>query len=244
MSRTIKLKKKLQKNIRQNKTSKNKMIGGNKKRKDGEEKAKIIRSSERGLPTLTIPVIYLGKGDPTTASYNNQNFGDEDKKDIIPQAVEKIQLGYQIVCIPMPPHESHSIIVNMVSDNSVKIVDWGGNQIEKQDEIKNRINEIINEKQEKISKKKLEKLEDEQEKLEKIVKKWYNYTTFINSLKSKFVRLEYEPKDEDADIQACIRYNTNKGQGGCSEYVHNWLELHVGKDNEGNKIQTLLFTPI
>lgn len=240
---------KLKKNKRQNRTSKNKMIGGNTKRNNDEinesdESDKIIKRSKRGLPTLTIPVIYLGKGTPITQKYNKQNFGDKGKEHFISEGLEKIKPGYQIVCIPMPPHESHSIIVNRGVNDSIKIVEWGGNQMKRQDEIKDRINEIIKEKQKKISKKNLKELEEEQAELEETVKKWYNYTLFINSLISKFGEVEYEPKDEAADIQACIRFDTDNGHGGCSEYVHNWLELHLGKDDEGEKIQSLLFTTV
>jgi hypothetical protein len=120
------------------------------------------RKSQRGLPAITMRVVTLGNGDPTTARYNNQKLNNEDIKTFIEN---KIKPGCQIVRLPIPPDESHSIIVEVFSDLGASnvgamIVDWGG---ESTRHIKTN--------------------------------KWNNYTTFINCLEKKnliflFIRLK------------------------------------------------------
>lgn len=183
--RKIKLKKSSQKNknTKHNKTSKkNKMIGGG-----------PIRQSQRGLPTITIRVVTLGNGSPANPTYNNQTL---NKTDIEWVVANKIKPGYQIVCLPMPPNESHSIIVN-VSELGVMIVDWGG-----------EINRTMRQ------------------------PKWKNYTTFIKCLENTYGKVRYYEIDEDIYGNACERYETNHGQGGCSQYVHNWIHKYIGKQGK------------
>ncbi len=179
--RKTKLKKTLRKNRNHNKTSKKKkMIGGNPPRR-----------SQRGLPTIEIPVVTLGTGSPVNNTYNNQTLDEEQIKSVVN---EKIKIGYQIVSLPMPPDQSHSIIVE-VSELGVMIIDWGGEG--------NRMMDSP---------------------------KWENYTRFIQLLENKYGNIRYAEIDKDIYKKAYNRHKTNRGQGGCSEYVHNWINKYIGEE--------------
>lgn len=151
------------------------------------------RKSQRGLETINIPVVTLGRGTPAQLSYGNQIVSKEVIKEFV---ANKIKTGYQIVCLPMPPNESHSIIVE-VSRLGVKVVDWGGEQ--------NRRAKGT---------------------------KWQNYTVFVNYLETKYGRVSYYPLDKSIYQIAYKRYKTNHGQGGCSEYVHNWINKYIGEEGK------------
>lgn len=187
--KTEKLNKKMRKTIKRNKrpnktSKKNKMVRGSGSPFE-------YRRSTRGLEQIEIPVVILGKGNPSQSSYNNQTLEFNEIKNVVDT---KIKTGYQIVCFPMPPDESHSIVVE-VTELGVKIVDWGGEENRKQK-----------------------------------IPKWYNYTTFIKYLEQKYKKVIYYPIDTDIDEIACERFYTNNGQGGCSEYVHNWINKHIVKE--------------
>ena len=134
----------------------------------------------------------MGNGDPTKSTYNNQKLAPKYIEDFVNN---QIKIGNQIVILPMPPNESHSILVT-VTKSGVKIVDWGGeaNRIQKSE-------------------------------------KWKNYKNFIAQLETKYgkKKVTYEPDDPESNILACKRHTDNNGQGGCSEYVHNWIDTHIGK---------------
>jgi hypothetical protein len=134
--KTVKLNKKFKKNKKYNKTGKKQKImqkGGSPTRKrylreksteepSIEERSIEHKRSKRGMPTEYIRVLTLGIGNPAVPTYSNQFLSD----DVIDKfVVEKIEVGYQIVCLPMPPDESHSIVVHR-TDNGVMISDWGG----------------------------------------------------------------------------------------------------------------------
>jgi len=162
------------------------------------------RKSKRGLDAVYLPVLTLGKGDPAVPTYNDQML----TKDVIIEFIaNKIKPGYQIVTLPMPPVESHSIIVH-VSDSIVKIVDWGGENA------------------------RLPKL-NEEGKIDKVETiKWKNYVTFVNCLEEKYdTNVSYYPVEEDIDQMACDREKKNHGQGGCSEYVDNWAKRFLGEND-------------
>jgi hypothetical protein len=225
------IKTKLKKNItkkKDNKTSKKKkMIGGNNTssiRRSQRGKSPIempvltlgagspvntpiinissIRRSQRGKPTIEMPVLTLGIGSPVNPTYNNQVLADIEIKTFVEN---QIKPGYQIVCLPMPPDQSHSIIAHVLDDNSVMIVDWGGAE--------NRNKKRI---------------------------KWKNYTRFIKYLEIKYGKdkVRYYPIDNDIYGIACQRYDTNNGQGGCSEYVHNWINKYIGQEGQNAIIFT------
>jgi hypothetical protein len=222
------IKTKLKKNItkkKDNKTSKKKkMIGGTPTRRSQRGKPQIeipvntpivntpivntpivntlIRKSQRGKPEIEIPVLTLGKGSPVNSGYNNQVLNNTEIKTFVEN---QIKPGYQIVCLPMPPDQSHSIIVHVLDDNSVMIVDWGGAE--------NRNKKLI---------------------------KWKNYTRFIKCLEIKYGKgkVTYYPIDNDIYGIACQRYDTNNGQGGCSEYVHNWIKKYIGQEGQNAIIFT------
>jgi hypothetical protein len=195
--KTIKLKKKPAKRDKRTIKSSKKMIGGTVSKLLKKKSVKSVRHSQRLAYTdiEEIPVLILGSGGPEQPTYGNQVLTESVIKKFVD---ENIIVGYQIVCLPMPPDESHSIVVNLVPRSGVKIVDWGGeaNQTEKD-------------------------------------AKWKNYTKFINYLKKKYKTLSYEPIDPDIDKIADDRCEINHGQGGCSEYVHNWLKKHFHEENKG-----------
>jgi hypothetical protein len=189
--------KKLKKNITKkskthhNKSSKRiKMMGGTKSAKESS------RRSPRGLEIEAISVVNLGRGSPESPSYNDQTLSESQIKKFVET---KIKPGYQIVCFPMPPDESHSIVVELVPYVGAMISDWGGE--------KNR----------------------QPKRSAKDKKKWHNYIAFIKYLEETYGAVSYYPVDEAIDQIACKRYETNHGQGGCSEYVHNWINVHIGK---------------
>ncbi len=123
--RTIKLNKKIQKNKKHNKTGKKHRI----MQKGGSrylEERSINKRPRRGEPTENIRVLILGTGNPAIPTYSKQKLSDDTIKEFID---EKIEVGYQIVCLPMPPDESHSIVVKLNdNDNSIMIADWGGKE--------------------------------------------------------------------------------------------------------------------
>lgn len=162
------------------------------------------RKSKRGLETENIPVLIVGNGNPTQPTYSKQSLSEDY---IMKFVMKEINTGYQIVCLPMPPVESHSIIVH-VSDSNVKIVDWGGENA--------RLPKVI---------KKSGKIDED------ATFKWQNYVTFVNCLEKKYdTKVSYYPVEEDLYQVACDRYKKNDGQGGCSEYVHNWINKHIGEE--------------
>lgn len=197
--RTVKLNRKIRKNKRYNKTSKrNKMIrtGGNKRSRVNLSTVESQRKSTRGLPQETIHILTLGIGDPTTAGYNNQILTKEYIQSFVDN---EIKYGYQIVLFPMPPDESHSILVNLDNNTeSIMISEWGG---------------------------------EGHRNIPYTNKKWKNYTTFISCLENKFGdgNVNYYENDDEINERACKRSEKNNGQGGCSEYVHKWIEKYIGK---------------
>jgi N-acetyl-gamma-glutamylphosphate reductase len=150
------------------------------------------RQSQRGLPQITIRVLTLGRGSPVNPTYNDQTLTETEIKEFV---ANRIKPGYQIVVLPMPPDESHSIIVE-VTKSGIMIVDWGGE---------------INREQK--------------------IKKWKNYTTFIKKLQA-YYPVSYYETDESINIMACERSDANNGQGGCSQYVHKWIEKYIGQDGK------------
>lgn len=178
--RTIKLKNTIRKTIKRNKRGKkNKMTGGN-----------PTRQSQRGLPQIRIRVVTLGSGSPVNPTYNDQTLTEKYIKEFV---ANRIKPGYQIVVLPMPPYESHSILVEL-TETGVIIVDGGG-------EINRRLTE----------------------------KKWKNYTTFIKCLETTYNIVSYYKTDKSIDTMACERHDANRGQGGCSQYVHKWIEKYIGQ---------------
>jgi len=150
-----------------------------------------VRKSSRNLPEENINVVIMGKGDPTQSTYNNQELTIQEIEDIVNNKIKRVN---QIVILPMPPNESHSILV-MVTKSDVKIVDWGGETNRNQKS-----------------------------------PQWKNYINFIKELEKKYGKenVTYEPNDPESNILACKRHSDNNGQGGCSEYVHNWIDRHIG----------------
>jgi hypothetical protein len=185
------------------KSRKTKKIRRNKK-KGGMISTPTPRRSTRKLPPLIINVLNLGNGSPESPNYGNKII-DEDE--IITFVKTKIDTGYQLVCLPMPPFESipaesHSIIVKLSEDkDDVMIVDWGGEQ--------NRY------------------------RSGEEGPHWINYITLINNLEKEYHKLEYydinNVDDEDIYKLAKQRCHDNNGQGGCSEYVHNWIIKYIGQ---------------
>lgn len=151
------------------------------------------RQSQRGLPQIRIRVVTLGSGSPVNPTYNDQTLTEKYIKEFV---ANRIKPGYQIVVLPMPPNESHSILVEL-TETGVIIVDWGG-------EI-NRTQKI---------------------------KKWKNYTTFIKCLETTYDIVSYYETDESINTMACERSDANRGQGGCSQYVHKWIEKYIGQEGK------------
>jgi len=201
--KTIKLKKKTSKKHKRTIKSGKKMVGGAPYKSLKDKSVKSVRHSQRLAYTdvKEIPVLTLGTGSSEQPNYGNQKLDEYVIKKFID---ENIKTGHQIVCLPMPPDESHSIVVNLASKSSVKIVDWGG-------EI-NRKNKGA---------------------------KWKNYTTFIKKLEEKYGKVSYEPNDPVINEMANERCEINHGQGGCSEYVHNWLKQHFNKENRAVIFKTV-----
>ena len=204
---------------KRNKTSKNKMIAGSitrntrstrntrrsfvvdipiqslgkRSRSASRSPDKQVRKSRRGLIEENINVVVMGKGDPTKSTYNEQKLTPNVIEGLVNNQIKK---GNQIVILPMPPNESHYILV-MVTKSGVKIVDWGGETNRNQKS-----------------------------------PQWKNYKNFIAQLEIKYGKenVTYEPNDPESNILACKRHSDNNGQGGCSEYVHNWIDRHIGKE--------------
>ena len=154
------------------------------------------RRSPRGLEIEPINVVTLGRGSPESGSYNNQTLIKSKIKEFVEN---KIKPGYQIVCFPMPPDESHSIFVKFDPCIGIMISEWGGEENRKP------------------------------RKTKKDKKKWYNYITFIECLEDTYGEVSYYPVDEEINQIAYKRCEENHGQGGCSEYVHSWLDKHICK---------------
>jgi len=183
-----------------------------------------VRKSTRGKQIEWIPSLTLGLGSPANEGYNKQLLTE----DVIQKFVnEKLKEGYQQVAMPMPPDESHSIIVYVEKvkvdgekvevdgeKSIVKIVDWGGIKNKTRKELK--IYPTINDGH--------------------IFNKWFNYTTFIKCLEKKY-SVEYVEIDEEEDIytQAYNRYE--KGLGGCSEYLDGWVKQNL---TDNGKVAVLL----
>jgi len=201
-----KLKTNLRKTVTRNKSSKSsKMTGG-------------TRKSTRGKPITWIPSLTLGTGSPANfQTYNKQLLTKKDIKDFVEK---KIKEGYQQVAMPMPPDESHSIIVHVVEVDGeksiVKIVDWGGKKNKTRKEPKT--DPTIN------GGKKFDK--------------WFNYTTFIKCLEENYkVKVEYVEINHEEDIykNAICRYE--RGRGGCSEYLDGWVKQNL---TDNGKVAVLL----
>jgi len=154
------------------------------------------RRSQRGLETQEVRVVNLGKGSPESPSYNDQTLSESEIQKFVKN---KIKPGYQVVCFPMPPDESHSIVLELVPGIGSMITDWAGEETRKPQKTKG------------------------------LKKKWHNYVNFIKFLEETYGTVNYHPVDKEIDKIANERCETNHGQGGCSEYVHNWINVHIGK---------------
>jgi hypothetical protein len=72
-------------------------------------------------------------------------------------------------------------------------------------------------------------------------KEWRNYTKFIKCLREKYGTLNYYEIDNDVYESAMVRCIANNMQGGCSQYVHNWIKKHIAKeDNKGKAKNAIL----
>ena len=154
------------------------------------------RRSQRGLKKEEIRVVNLGRGSPESPSYNDQTLSESEIKKFVEN---KIKPGYQVVCFPMPPDESHSIVLELVPGVGSMITDWGGEETRKPQKTKG------------------------------LKKKWHNYVSFIKCLEKTYGTVSYHPVDKEIDKIANERCETNHGQGGCSEYVDNWIKVYIGK---------------
>jgi hypothetical protein len=81
------------------------------------------KKSTRSLPKENIRVVTLGRGNPAVPGYNKQTL---TRCEIETFVNDKIRFGYQIVCLPMPPDESHSFVVQLSKSGDVMISDFGG----------------------------------------------------------------------------------------------------------------------
>lgn len=151
---------------------------------------------EGKIQEIHIPTATLGVGDPTRTTYGRQQL----TMDVIETFVhEKIKPGYNIVCLPTPPDDSHTIVVHITDDNRIMIVNWDG-EIDRTTINKTKANKM----------------------------KWKNYFMLIDCLTRVYGDITYYEVDESVYALALQRHERNNGQGGCSEYVEQWLKKHVG----------------
>lgn len=218
--RTIKLNKQISSNKRHNITSRNKMIRGSGAKHSLETKSNSVdfsqRQSKRGKPTIIIPVRTLGTGQPTTSGYGHQELDEDTIREFVNNTIGS---GPQVVSLPTPP-ESHSIFVNVDENNNVMISDWGGK--------KNRmlgINPPIQTSKKGKKGKKGNKSKDFVEEL-KLYNQFRQYSILINCLEEKYNNVSYYPVDHTIYDIANIKHNACNGQGGCSTYMHLWIDKH------------------
>ena len=117
--KTIKLKK--TKKTKKNKTSRRKMKGAGKRPREETPIKSFLKRIFRSSSSITIRDITLGRGEPTSPVYGNQDLSEDQIKEFVEK---KIQIGYQKVNIPMPPDEGHNIMVELTSSGNVKILEW------------------------------------------------------------------------------------------------------------------------
>jgi len=202
---------------KQRKTSKNNKMkrGGMKRSRSAEELLSNPVRKSRTLPSLDIPAVSLGNGDPTTSSYVSRKFTDAQIKDFVNKAIID---GLQIVSLPTPP-QSHSIVV-IVKDDVIQIVDFNydtGLTIGEEglDEEKRTL--------------KLSKLKTKAKKEEQLAlyESWRQYTIMIEAIKTKYIGrpVKFVPIDKHSAIYKRAENKSKKcGMGGCSEYVYGWLD--------------------
>jgi len=198
--RSVKLNGKINKKYRRTKTCK-KMIKGGEKRKSFDSQVQVhegIKRSSRGQSTIDIPTIGLG-GEPTSSTIGDIQLNEHQIQNFVDK---NIHMGPQLVTLPTPP-DSHSIFVEVISNDHVKISDWGGEK-----------NYYLG-----IEKK------EKNKKNEKQYTQWRQYTLLIKFLREKYTKLTYYPVNKEIDKKASDYHSCNN-QGGCSTYIHEWIANH------------------
>lgn len=226
---TIKLKRKLRKSRKHNRTIKRHTMkrGGMKRTLEkAKEEAPVGRRSARltNNPSLVVNTVVIENGEPASDTYGKNIFTPEQIRKFVKNAITD---GYQIVSLPTTP-DSHSIIV-IVGESEIKIIDWNNS------DDKNTTNdgydwgkeflELNMKRRTKILKKFKSSIGLTEEEENYI--KWHQYAILIDEIKSKYPRhkLIFEGVDQSEEIyKKAEGKRISCGMGGCSEYVHQWLD--------------------
>jgi len=158
---------------------------------------------------LPIEALILGGGEPASDTYGSKIITSAD----IQALVNQIKVGeIYFITIPMPPGESHSIIVCRRPE-VVNIIDWNGGITES-----GILTRYLGS----------DKKADKETKI-----KWSYYTNLINCLQKEFcVPIRFLPVDTKSAIYEAAKSKcTITRMGGCAEYNYGWLDTYVGRRN-------------
>jgi hypothetical protein len=207
MRTTIKLNKKIRKN-RNHKMSRKMMAGGPSEtsetseevgKKRGRDSEGAVSKKSKRPETVLITQRVLGNGNPVSDSYGKRKFTKEQ----ITKFVNNMTPGPQIVSLPTDP-QSHSIFVNIKKGwvSKVMISDWNGAE-------PRYLGKLI------------------QKGKKKKTNPWIIYSMLIDELEKNYGNVEYYPVDQAIHTDAAGKHETCNGQGGCSEYMYNWMDKHI-----------------
>jgi hypothetical protein len=146
---------------------------------------------KRGRPSIETKVL----GKPTTG-YTSTSIKITKESELINFINEEIDLGPQIVSIPVPPYR-HAFLVD-VQPKRIMISDWGGEQ--------NKTLGIVGSKDYEPG--------------------WEQYSDLMIKLEEKYKRpIEYYPVDQELYTCAFNHNEINNG-GGCSNYIYAWVQKY------------------
>jgi len=146
---------------------------------------------KRGRPSIETKVL----GKPTTG-YTSTSIKITKESELINFVNEEIDLGPQIVSIPVPPYR-HAFLVD-VQPKRIMISDWGGEQ--------NKTLGIVGSKDYEPG--------------------WEQYSDLMIKLEEKYKRpIEYYPVDQELYTCAFNHNEINNG-GGCSNYIYAWVQKY------------------
>lgn len=176
---------------------------------DGQCSSRITRSTGP-----TIKTVSLGKTNQSSFVSDIPLASDKE----LGEFVYKIELGPQIVSVPVPPYR-HAFLVNVLS-NKIMISDWKGNK---------KLQEL-----QKLQENAIYKTRTRQSYQPPEGPDWNQYYDFMKLLEQKYKRPIKFYRVNEALKEKAVTKNDKFDGGGCAEYIYRWVEgiLLNDKPNE------------
>jgi len=151
---------------------------------------------EKTIERVKLPRIITKTLGKETGSYTSKSIAPVCQDELQKFINEEIEDGPQIVSIPVPPYR-HAFLVD-VQPKKIMISDWGGK--------KNKTAGILGNKNYQAG--------------------WEQYSDLMSKLEKKYKKpIEYYPVNKNI-YKTAYKLNTERGGGGCSYYIYEWVKEH------------------